>query len=167
MLELYCGCGTHTVALAPFFSNIVAVELHPRLVDAARRNVLANAKANGSAAHVDVVAAPSARFCRSVVRTRGKCLRKHLVDVDGGASASEFHVLLVDPPRCGLDADTLKMASGFEHVLYISCCKENLARDLAVLSQTHVLCRPVAVIDHFPNTEWVETAVMLQKQISL
>ena len=37
LLELYCGCGNHTVALAPLFAAVEAVELNQRLVDAARQ----------------------------------------------------------------------------------------------------------------------------------
>ena len=155
MLELYCGCGTHTVALAPFFGEIVAVELHPRLVDAAQVNVNANAAANDArakelgrmhAAQVDVVAAPSATFCRRMGRR------------------AAFDVLLVDPPRCGLDKDTIRLAARFSHVLYISCCVENLARDVAALASTHEVTER-AVIDHFPMTRWVETAVVLRRRV--
>ena len=36
LLELYCGCGSHTVALAPFFRQVLAVEINRHLVDAAQ-----------------------------------------------------------------------------------------------------------------------------------
>ena len=35
LLELYCGCGSHTVALAPFFRHVLAVEINRHLVAAA------------------------------------------------------------------------------------------------------------------------------------
>jgi tRNA/tmRNA/rRNA uracil-C5-methylase (TrmA/RlmC/RlmD family) len=40
MLEMYCGCGAHTVALAipGLLHSIVAVELNGRLVDACAEN---------------------------------------------------------------------------------------------------------------------------------
>merc|ERR1712136_371208 len=35
LLELYCGAGSHTVALAPLFRHVLAVEINRQLVDAA------------------------------------------------------------------------------------------------------------------------------------
>lgn len=42
----------------------------------------------------------------------------------------EFCTVLVDPPRCGLDALTLSLVANYEHILYISCCPDSLMRDL-------------------------------------
>lgn len=42
LLELYNGCGNHTVALAPLFDAVVAVEADPALVEAARANYALN-----------------------------------------------------------------------------------------------------------------------------
>lgn len=32
-----------------------------------------------------------------------------------------FGAVLVDPPRAGLDATTLSLVTGFDHIIYISC----------------------------------------------
>ena len=40
-----------------------------------------------------------------------------------------FDVVLVDPPRAGLDPDTLELVSRFDVVLYISCDPEALWRN--------------------------------------
>ena len=45
------------------------------------------------------------------------------VDLD----AYDLGTLFVDPPRCGLDAPTLKLAHGFETVVYMSCGPDTLA----------------------------------------
>lgn len=45
-----------------------------------------------------------------------------------------FGAVLVDPPRCGLDALTLSLVAGYNHILYISCSPESLMRDLKAVS---------------------------------
>ena len=32
-----------------------------------------------------------------------------------------FGAVLVDPPRAGLDATTLDLVAGYDHIVYISC----------------------------------------------
>ena len=171
LLELYCGGGNHTVALAPFFSRVTGVELHPRLVEAAARNVRRNAAANASlgaaATNVEVVAAPSAKFCKRVLATKGKCLRKRAPEGEGEGDAcaeEAYDTLLLDPPRAGLDALTARMATLFDVVLYVSCSPaHSLPRDLCVLCKTHEITR-MCYIDHFPGSQHLETALMLERR---
>ena len=64
--------------------------------------------------------------------------KRHGTDVD----VREYHfgAVLVDPPRAGLDATTLKLVQGYPHILYISCnpCGA-LAEQARVLNETHRL----------------------------
>ena len=75
----------------------------------------------------------------------------------------EFHfgVIVVDPPRKGLDAQTVRLVARYPHILYISCNPEALLGNLASLSTTHQVVR-FAVFDHFPYTTHVECGVWLQ-----
>jgi len=99
LLELYCGNGNHTVALAPLFRRALAVEINPSLCAAAEENLMANGVSNAL-----VQRSPSAAFCSRVLRRR---TWKH------AASGSEldFCAVLVDPPRAGLDALTLGLVA--------------------------------------------------------
>ena len=74
-------------------------------------------------------------------------------------------VILVDPPRCGLVADTLRLVSYFDHVLYISCNPEALLDNLqrGGLLQTHAMVRS-AIFDHFAYTPHLECAVLLRRR---
>jgi tRNA (uracil-5-)-methyltransferase len=103
---------------------------------------------------------------------------------DGGSTSGAidfdvdaYDVVLVDPPRAGLDADTLDLVSRFEVVLYISCDPRKGLLENAVgpeaakaldggefegelkgwtgLAKTHDLVR-FAVFDHFPYTRHIE-----------
>ena len=52
------------------------------------------------------------------------------MDFDELSGGYDFSTLLVDPPRAGLDAAARDMSSRFDHVLYVSCNAQTLARDL-------------------------------------
>ena len=71
--------------------------------------------------------------------------------------------VLVDPPRSGLDDETLAMVQGYANIVYISCNPETLKDNLAVLSETHDVVR-FALFDQFPFTHHVESGVFLQKR---
>lgn len=73
-------------------------------------------------------------------------------------------VVLVDPPRCGLDADTLLLVGLFDHILYISCHPSSLLAALdGVLGTTHEV-RRWAVFDHFAYTDHLEMGVLLSRR---
>ena len=50
----------------------------------------------------------------------------------------KFGAVLVDPPRCGLDKQTLSLVAGYAHILYISCSPESLMRDLKAVSDIFI-----------------------------
>jgi len=155
LLELYCGAGSHTMALAPMFKHVLAVEINRHLVDAAKHNVNANALSN-----VTVVRAPSEEFCRRVIRRRTYELRGE----DAVPKQTlNFGCTVVDPPRAGLDDLTRSAVAGYDHVLYVSCNPEALRVDLESLLRTHEVCRMV-LLDHFPFSSHVETAVHLRRR---
>ena len=169
LLELYCGNGNHTVALASSFAEVAAVELSAALCDAARANLARNGVSNAR-----VFRAPSEAVARRALRRRrargaaeapnAKPLENAENDVpDDGTVASldvdAFDCVLVDPPRAGLDPDTLALVKKFDVVLYISCDPNSLFANATAkdggLAETHAL-RRFAVFDHFPYTRHVE-----------
>merc|ERR1712150_111637 len=116
LLELHCGGGNNTVALAPYFDEIVAVEINRVLAEVAEENLRTNGIVN-----VQLVRAPSAT---------AKNVADHFA----------ARAILVDPPRSGLDADTLEVVAKSEHVLYISCNPDALADNLDSLKGSHEVC---------------------------
>ncbi|GAB5353501.1 hypothetical protein AAMO2058_000041400 [Amorphochlora amoebiformis] len=162
LLELYCGCGNHTVALAGrFFDVVLGVDIDKKLVEAAQHNLAEN-KVTGA----KVIRGDSQRFCRSILR------RRKYVESEGDAKASKerdasFSAVLVDPPRVGLDDFTRTNICVYPSIIYVSCNPEALKRDLKEISKTHVIVR-FAFLDHFPYTNHIEAAVyMLRKDVNL
>jgi tRNA (uracil-5-)-methyltransferase len=153
VLELYCGNGNHTVALAPLVERIVAVELSEALCKAAEFNLEINGIRNATIVNVHAES-----FAWDVLR--GKRYGK-----------TEFNCVLVDPPRCGLDKVTATLVCAYENIVYISCSPEALIRDLKLIQTTaeavgeHFELKKMAVIDHFPYTHHLEQGVYLKKRV--
>mmetsp|Transcript_78428 Transcript_78428/g.153448 ORF Transcript_78428/g.153448 Transcript_78428/m.153448 type:complete len:507 (+) Transcript_78428:122-1642(+) len=154
LLELYCGNGNHTVALAPLFRAALAVEINPTLCVAAEENLAANGVTNAS-----IQLSPSHDFCTRVLRKRSWTHKPT-------GREFEFGAVLVDPPRAGLDDHTRALVAKYTHVLYISCNPfVSLRRDLdALLAPPHNFSiERLALIDHFPYTPHTECAVYLHR----
>ncbi|MFK7976356.1 MAG: tRNA (uridine(54)-C5)-methyltransferase TrmA [Halioglobus sp.] len=154
LLELYCGNGNFTLPLSVCFDQVIATELSKTSTRAALANVRDNQIANTqiirlSAEEVAQAMAGKREFRR--LRTLAKPLDEY-----------SLNTLFVDPPRAGLDDATVSMASAFQHIIYISCNPETLARNLETLSKTHRVTA-LAQFDQFPYTHHMECGVMLEK----
>jgi len=73
-----------------------------------------------------------------------------------------FSTVFVDPPRAGLDAETLELVRGFEHILYISCNPQTLQENVLALQATHSI-QAAAVFDQFPYTDHLESGLLLSR----
>lgn len=150
LLELYCGNGNFTLVLAQNFDRVLATEVAAAAVAAARHNLADNGIAN-----VDIVRMTSAEVAAALAGVRPF---RRLRDID--LARYRFSTLLVDPPRAGLDAATLALARGFEHILYISCNPATLHANLVALGDSHRVTH-CALFDQFPYTPHLECGVLL------
>jgi len=153
LLELYCGNGNFTVALAPLFGKVLATELSKTSVYAAHFNLAANGVDN-----VTMVRMSSEDISDALAGGR-EYRRMKDVDLPGYA----FSTLFVDPPRGGLDAATLALAPRFDRILYISCNPGSLRDNLDMLGQTHRI-EAAAAFDQFPYTPHLESGVCLVRR---
>ena len=155
LLELYCGIGNFTLPLASRFRNVLATELSKPATEAAKWNTEANQIENIELARLsaeDMTAAMA-----------GERQYRRLAHLKSDLTDYQFETLLVDPPRAGLDAQTLALASQFARVLYISCNPDTLADNLNTLSATHDIDR-LAFFDQFPYTRHLESGVILSRR---
>ncbi len=153
LLELYCGNGNFTVALAPLFDRVLATEVSKSSVHAAHYNLAANGIDN-----VTMVRMSSDEISGALARSR-EFNRMKDIDLRG----YRFSTLFVDPPRSGLDAPTLELASGFDRILYISCNPQSLRENVATLHATHDITA-AAVFDQFPYTHHLECGLLLTRR---
>ena len=155
LLELYCGIGNFTLPLSQRFRNVLATELSKPATAAAHWNAEANRSHNIELARLSAEEMTAAMAGERPFRRLAN-LKQSLADY-------QFNTLLVDPPRAGLDAATLSLASTFKRVLYISCNPETLSDNLATLSPTHNI-ESLAFFDQFPYTHHLESGVVLNKK---
>lgn len=153
MLELYCGNGNFTIALAPLFQRVLATELSKSSVRAAHYNLDTNQVNN-----VTLVRMSSDEI--SDAFAKGRAYRR-LKDID--VESYRFSTLFVDPPRSGLDEETLGLARQFNHILYISCNPQTLRDNVAALHDSHRITA-AAAFDQFPYTHHLECGLLLEKR---
>ena len=153
LLELYCGNGNFSLALAQNFNRVLATEIAKPSVAAAQYNIVANHIDN-----VQIIRMAAEEFTQAMNGVR-EFNRLQGVDL----KSYQCETIFVDPPRSGLDSETEKMVQAYPRILYISCNPETLCKNLETLSQTHNVSR-LALFDQFPYTHHMECGVLLTKK---
>ena len=143
VLDLYCGVGTITLAMAKAAGKVIGVEV----IEAAVQDARDNAKRNGIE--------NAEFFCG-----------------DAGKAALELEakgirpdVVVVDPPRKGLSADAIEAMAKMSprRIVYVSCDPATLARDVALLKEKGYALKNAMAADLFPRCAHVESIVCLCK----
>lgn len=139
VLDLYCGTGTIGIYISDLCSSIVGVDYNRSNIDDANRNKVLNSINNISF------------ICDKV---------ENVID-----SFSNIDVVIVDPPRSGLDKKTIKYLLKIlaENIIYVSCDPVTLARDLKELSSYYDVVS-VTPFNMFPRTYHVECVSFLKRK---
>lgn len=155
LLELYCGNGNFTLPLSRHFDNVIATELSKVSARAAQYNLEDNDIRN---AHMIRLAAEEVSEALAGVREF-----RRLQALPQPLAAYHLNTVLVDPPRAGLDPDTLGMVSRFDNILYISCNPHTLRDNLLALGDEFHIAR-FGLFDQFPYTDHMECGVLLTRR---
>ncbi len=145
VLDLYCGLGNFTLALARSAGHVVGVEGAAGLVERARHNARRNGLSNLEF-HVGDLGKPT--------------------EPPSGWLRGPYTHVLLDPPRVGAAPEMLAAIAALapERVLYVSCHPGSLARDVAVLVHEHgFILESAGVVDMFPHTAHVESMALLER----
>ncbi len=153
LLELYCGNGNFSLALAKNFNRVLATEIAKPSVHAAQHNIAVNKIDN-----VQILRMSAEEFTQAM---NGEREFNRLKGID--LQSYQCNTILVDPPRAGLDPATVAMIQAYEQILYISCNPETLCNNLKTLCQTHNIAR-CALFDQFPFTHHMESGVWLVRK---
>lgn len=153
LLELYCGNGNFSIALAQNFRRVLATELAKPSVDAAQFNIAINKISN-----VQIIRMSAEDFSDAILGKR-EFVRLKGIDL----KSYECKTILVDPPRAGIDPNTLSLVQSYEQILYISCNPNTLFENLQTLLQTHRISR-FSLFDQFPYTDHTECGVFLTRR---
>jgi 23S rRNA (uracil1939-C5)-methyltransferase len=141
VLDLYCGLGNFSLALARRAKHVVGVEGDAALVERARANARRNAIANVEFFSCDLTG-----------------------DVGGAAwSRQRYTHVLIDPPRVGTRELLPRVAQlAPQRLLYVSCHPATLARDVGILVHEHGFeLLAAGVVDMFAHTAHVESIAVL------
>ncbi len=155
LLELYCGNGNFTLPLSRHFKRVLATEVSKTSVQAARWNI-----ATMGAKNIALARLSAEEFTQAY---QGARLFKRLTDEKIDLNNYAFSTVFVDPPRAGIDEQTLRLLQNFDNIIYVSCNPVTLHSNLHTLMQTHMPKR-VALFDQFPFTPHIESGVWLQRQ---
>lgn len=155
LLELYCGNGNFSVALAQNFNRVLATELAKPSVESAHWNIEKNKVTNLKIARLSAEELTEAM--------KGERLFFRLTQQNIDLTSYDFKTVLVDPPRAGIDDKSLKMLQGYDRIIYISCNPNTLKDNLEILKETHSLSS-IALFDQFPYTSHREVGVILNKR---
>ena len=143
VLDLYCGIGTISLALAQRAGQVIGAEIVPEAVQ--------DAQANAARNQVD-----NARFLCG----------------DAGEAAFQLaaegvrpQVICVDPPRKGLAPEVPAILASMapDRIVYVSCDPATLARDVKRFGELGYPAVKARAVDLFPRTAHVETVVLLSK----
>jgi 23S rRNA (uracil1939-C5)-methyltransferase len=137
--DLFAGVGLFARRLAGQFEHVIAVEAAPAAMAALKHNL--------DGTNATSVKATTLDFLR------------------GAARGERPDVIVVDPPRTGLGAETTELLGrvGAPQMVYVSCDPATLARDLRALVAAGYRIERITLADLFPQTFHLETIVRLRR----
>ena len=140
--DVYCGTGTISLLLARQCKQVIGIEVVPQAVENAKKNASANQITNA-----DFYTGTAESMLPKLV------------------SAAKADVIVVDPPRKGLDASVIQTIADVspDRVVYVSCNPATLARDAASFLTYGFHIEKIQPVDMFCWTSDVETVISLSK----
>lgn len=140
VFDAYCGIGTISLIASKKAKSVLGVEIVKEAIKDAKINAKLNNISN----------------CSFICDDASKCIESlHNEN-------KTFDVVLVDPPRKGLDEKFINTLLKVKpnRLVYVSCNPETLARDIKMLSSKYDIIK-VQPVDMFPQTFHIETVVSL------
>ncbi|MFH0257367.1 23S rRNA (uracil(1939)-C(5))-methyltransferase RlmD [Vibrio rumoiensis] len=142
ILDLFCGLGNFSLALAQQAQSVIGVEGIQAMVERARSNAQINQLNNLEFYQAD--------------------LEQDFTQVVWAKKA--FDKVLLDPARAGASGIIDKMAElGAKTVVYVSCNPSTLARDSHSLQSQGYELKKLGMIDMFPHTSHLESMALFEK----
>ena len=140
ILDLYCGTGTIGIYLSKYAKSVIGIEVNEQAIFDANVN-----KNKNNIENISFICDTTSNI-------------NNIVNND-------FDVIIVDPPRSGLDKNTINFLinSKARRIVYVSCDIMTLVRDLNILKQDYDI-REITPVDMFPNTYHVETVCILERK---
>lgn len=143
--DLYCGIGSISLFLAHKAKQVYGVEIIPQAIEDAKRNALNNQITNtefftGRAEEV-------------------------LTEQYTNFPERKGDVIIVDPPRKGLEPEVVKaiVEVSPKRIIYVSCDSATLARDVKLFVEGGYEVKRVQPVDMFPQTMHCENVILMTR----
>ena len=144
VFDLYCGIGTISIFMSKYAKKVYGVEIVEQAIEMAKENAICNNIDN-----VEFIAGDTEQVLTDLIEN------KKIVP----------NIVLVDPPRKGLDNITINNILKIKprKVIYISCNPASLVRDLSKLENMYDVIS-LQPFDMFPFTSHVECCASLYRK---
>lgn len=142
LFDLYCGIGTIGIFASKYVKKVYGIEIVEQAIEDAKENARIN--------KIDNIEF----FAGDVEKVFDKLMKEKQAFPD---------VVIVDPPRRGLDGNTIQTLLALEpkKVVYISCNPATLVRDMKLLEEKFEV-KEIQPVDMFPFTSHVECCSILK-----
>lgn len=142
LFDLYCGIGTIGIFMANKAKEVYGIEIVEQAIEDAKQNCKINNIKNAK------------YYAGDTEKVLSDLIEKQNIIPD---------VVVVDPPRKGLDKTTIENIKKIKakKVIYISCNPATLVRDLSYLEEQYNI-KEIQPLDMFPFTSHVECVAVLQ-----
>lgn len=141
VLDLYCGVGTIGISVAEYTKKVFGIEVVENAIESAKKN-----KELNNIENIDF-----------------KCGKvEDIID----NSYNNYDLIIVDPPRSGIDKKALDVInnSAAKKLIYVSCDPVTLARDIKGLTKYEL--KEVELFNMFPRTYHCESVTVLERKES-
>ena len=153
IVELHSGLGTFTILLSNLFGTVLSTENSRPSIKALKENISLNSVNNVYASRMS-----DKETLEALNQTRAYN-RLRFIDL----KLMSIMNIFLDPPRAGIDEETLFNLASFKQIIYISCGFNSLKNNLKFLTKTHKIIH-AALFDQFPYTDHIESGVVLIKK---
>ena len=142
LFDLYCGIGTIGIFMAKKAKEVYGIEIVNEAIEDAKENCKINNITNAK------------YYAGDTEKVLSDLIEKDKIIPD---------VIVVDPPRKGLDKTTIENIKKIKpnKVIYISCNPATLVRDLSKLEEQYII-KEIQPLDMFPFSHHVESIAVLE-----
>ena len=141
VFDLYCGIGTISIFMAKYAKKVYGIEIINQAINDAKENAKINDINN-----IEFICGDTEKVVDDLINN------KKIIP----------NVVMVDPPRKGLDDNTINNILKIrpKKFIYISCNPATLVRDLSKLEEIYQI-KQIQPVDMFPYTSHIETVTVL------
>ncbi len=140
ILDLYCGIGVISIIINKPNKKIIGVDIVKDAIKDANENKVLNNSEN-----IEFVAANVKKVLQVIKKAK-----------------KSLDVIILDPPRSGVDKDSIKVINELlpKKIIYISCNPTTLCRDLKILKEKYDV-KEITPFDLFSQTHHIEAVTLL------